>query len=436
MPGIKARSLAALIALTVGCSLPVLAAPAAAQQDAPATESAVSGKGAAPQAEAWRVLRTFDMGRLWGEASLAVWLVPLGAIVLGLVAGRISAAVLGWLARRCEDRGWTVQKQVFVGLVSPANLALFTLGLTAAVANLPISRAAEPFWEKVILLLFSIAVLWYLSNLVFAVEVALRRLMGRTGAAIDEQLGPLIRKTLRVTVWIVGVLFVAKSVFGQDIGALLAAFGIAGLAVTLAAQDSLKNLFGSITILTDRSFRIGERILFAGYDGVVEEIGFRSTKLRTLTGHLVTIPNSKIVNDPVENVARRPTIRRIINLTITYDTPAAKIAEAVQILRGILDEEGIREPIHPIINGEESPPRVYFNEYNPASLNLFVIYWYAPPVHWDYLEHAQRLNLRIFEEFEKAGIEFAFPTQTLYLAGDPKRRLVVEMLNKGLDGPG
>ena len=412
-----------------------LLAPATAQDARPSEGAALETVSASP-AETWRVLDIFDMRGLWGDGSLATWLVPLAAIVLGLVAGRISAAVLGWLSRRCEARGWTVQKQLFVGLVSPANLALFTLGVAVAVANLGISRTAEQFWEKVILLLFSIAVLWYISNLIFAVELALRRLMGRTGAAIDEKLGPLIRKTLRVGLWIVGVLFIARSVFEQDIGAWLAGLGIAGLAISLAAQDSLKNLFGSVTILMDRPFRIGERILFAGYDGVIEEIGFRSTKLRTLTGHLVTIPNSKIVNDPVENVGRRPSIRRTMNVTITYDTPAAKINEAVQIIRGILEEEEIREPIHPVIGGDEFPPRVYFNDYNAQSLNIFVIYWYAPPTYWDYLEHAQKLNLRMFEEFEKAGIEFAFPTQTLYLAGDPKRQLVVEMLNRGLNGPG
>jgi len=435
MPDMKLRILLIAVALTLGCSLLVSAAPGA-EQDVRSTESAASVGQSTPQDATWRVLQTFDMRELWAEGAMATWLVPLVAIALGLVAGRISGAVLGWLGRRCEARGWKVQEQVFVGLVSPASLALFTLGLTVGVANLPISSTAERFWERVILLLFCIAVLWYVSNLIFAIEVALRRLMGRTGAAIDEQLGPLIRKTLRVALWIVGVLFIAKSVFGQDIGAWLAGLGIAGLAISLAAQDSLKNLFGSVTILMDRPFRIGERIIFGGYDGLIEEIGFRSTKLRTLTGHLVTIPNSKIVNDPVENVARRPTIRRIINVTITYDTPAAKIEEAVEILRGILEEEGIREPIHPVIDGDELPPKVYFNDYNPDSLNLFLIYWYAPPAWWDYMDHAQRLNLRIFEEFEKAGIEFAFPTQTLYLAGDAKRRLAIEMLNKGLEGPG
>lgn len=426
------RPVLSLTALTLAFALlgPALAG------EAPPSEGDARETVSTSPADGWGVLDMLDMRGLWGDGSLAMWLVPLVAVGLGLLAGRISAVVFGWLGRRCEARAWTVQKQLFVGLVSPANLALFTLGVAVAVANLPIGETAEQFWQKVILLLLSIAVLWYISNLIFAIELALRRLMGKTGAAIDEKLGPLIRKTLRVGLWIVGVLFIARSVFEQDIGAWLAGLGIAGLAISLAAQDSLRNLFGSVTILMDRPFRIGERIIFSGYDGVVEEIGFRSTKLRTLTGNLVTIPNSKIVNDSVENVGRRPSIRRIMNVTITYDTPAAKIKEAVEITRGILEEEDLREPIHQTIDGDEFPPRVYFNDYNADSLNIFVIYWYAPPAWWDYMDHAQKLNLRIFEEFEKAGIEFAFPTQTLYLAGDPKRQLVVEMLNRGLDGPG
>ena len=172
--------------------------------------------------------------------------------------------------------------------------------------------------------------------------------------------------------------------------------------------------------------------MFAGYDGMIEEIGFRSTKIRTLTGHQVNIPNSKIVSESVENIGRRPTIRRLMNVTITYDTPRAKIEQAVAILRAILEEEDIREPIRPTVNGDEFPPRVFFSDFNADSLNILVIYWYAPPAYWDFMEHAQRLNLRIFEEFEKAGIEFAFPTQTLYLAGDPKRQLALNMLSRDL----
>jgi MscS family membrane protein len=320
--------------------------------------------------------------------------------------------------------------------MSPANVALFALGLALAAANV---RAFGPylvFWERTVLLLLCLAVLWYASNLIFAVELLLRRLTPGVESAVHRSLGPLVRKTLRAILWSIGALFILNSVFNQDIGALLAGLGIAGLAVSLAAQDSLKNLFGSVTIVLDRPFQVGERIVYSGYDGVIEEIGLRSTKLRTLTGHVVTIPNASIVSDPVENIGRRPSIRRIMNVTITYDTPREKIQQAVEILRDILEEDGIREPIHPVINGDELPPRVYFNDYNAESLNLFLIYWFAPPAYWDYMEHAQRLNLRIFEEFEKAGIEFAFPTQTVYLAHDAKRQLAIRLLSDGIEPPG
>ena len=438
MRGMNVRFLAIFGLLIVGCRLLVPAAMAG-EQGGPSTEGAAPGQvsEAAEGAEPW--LEILDLREFWSQSELAAWLnwvVPMSAVLLGLLAGRISSVVLGALGRRCERRGWTAQQQLFVGLMSPASLALFTLGLTVAVASIEMSQTARQFWGKTILLLLWIAVIWYASNLIFLVELALRRLVVKKESAIDRNLGPLISRTLRVILWAVGALFIAKSVFNQDVVAILATFGVATLAVTLAATDSLKNLFGSISILTDRPFEIGERIVFAGYDGIVEQIGFRSTKVRTLTGHLVTIPNAKIVNDPVENVARRPSIRRIINVTITYDTPVAKVKEAVEILRGILEEDGIREPIHAVIDGNESPPKVYFNDYNPESLNIFLIYWFAPPAYWDYLDHAQRLNLRILEAFEKAGIEFAFPTQTLYLAGDPKRQLAVEMLNRGLEPPG
>jgi len=321
---------------------------------------------------------------------------------------------------------------VFDDMASPASLAVFTVALMLGLAGIRMSPVLGGFWHKVYLLLFSIAVLWYAFNLVSVVELLLHRLTARTRSTLDDQVVPLIRKTLRIFLVVVGVLFILDSVFQQDIGAWLAGLGIAGIAISLAAQDSLKNLFGSITILFDQPFQIGDRISYKGFDGVVKEIGFRSTKVQTGAGNLVTIPNSNIVNDPVENIGVRKSIRRILNVTITYDTPPEKIREGIDILRGILEEPDLREPIHATIDGDEFPPRVYFNDYNPDSLNLFVIYWFAPPAYWDYLEHAQKLNLRIFEEFSKAGIDFAFPTQTLYLAGDQRRELAVRMLGADL----
>jgi len=374
------------------------------------------------------LIQKLDFGVLIRDNSLQNWLCLSAGLLLGLVVGWIAGSVLRSIGRRLAARGWTRQQRVVEGLVGPLRLALVAFGFWFGLANFTMSDTLTSFFTKVVWLALSVAAVWYLGNLVTVVEAAIERLRGKSDSALDRQLVPMIGKTLRVVVIVLGALFVAQSVFDQNVGAWLAGLGIIGLGVSLAAQDSIKNFFGSITVLLDRPFAIGDRINYAGYDGVVEEIGFRSTKVRTLVGHVVTIPNSKIANESVENITRRPTIRRIINVTITYDTPLAKITEAVEILRRMLDEEGIREPIRPVIDGNELFPRVYFNDYNPDSLNIFVIYWYAPPAWWDYMDHAQRLNLRIFEEFEKAGIEFAFPTQTVFLARDAKRQLAVEML--------
>lgn len=399
-------------------------------QDGEFDRAPVAGSPTAAAESAWARLK---LPQLWTANTWKEWLILLGAIFLGVAAGWVAAVALARTENRFRARRWELWAHLVGDLIGPGKLALIALGLTVGLVQVNgMSDALRTLSWKTLLLLCTIAVFWYAFNLVSVVDLVLRRLTVRTESTLDSQVVPLVRKTLRIFLVVIGVMFVVDAVFDRDIAAWLAGLGIAGIAVSLAAQDSLKNLIGSITILFDRPFKIGERIVYGGYDGVVEEIGFRSTKVRTLTGHLVTIPNAKIVSDPVENVGRRPSIQRIMNLTITYDTPREKIERAVSILREILEEEGIREPIRPVIDGDELPPRVYFNEYNADSLNILVIYWYAPPAYWDYVEHAQRLNLRILEEFEKAGIEFAFPTRTVRLAGDPKREMAIRMLGKDL----
>jgi len=239
---------------------------------------------------------------------------------------------------------------------------------------------------------------------------------------------PLLRKTLRVVIVIIAGLYVAESISGKPMTTIIAGLGLGGLAFALAAQDSIKNFFGSIMILLDKPFAVGDRTLVGGHDGMIEEVGFRSTKIRTLTGHLVTIPNEKMAASAVENIGRRPHIRRLFNVTITYDTPPDKVERAVTIIQEILDNH---EGMNP-----DFPPRVYFNEFNDCSLNVLVIYWYHPPNYWDFVAFGQKVNLQIMRAFEEEGIEFAFPTQTLYLANDDRRQLALRMLGKDLESRG
>ena len=177
-------------------------------------------------------------------------------------------------------------------------------------------------------------------------------------------------------------------------------------------------------IMLDKPFTIGQRINYGGYDGTVEEIGFRSTRVRTLTGHLVTIPNEKVASESVENIGRRPSIRRLANITITYDTPPDKVAKALSLIREILDNH---EGLHP-----DFPPRVFFNEFNDASLNLIMLYWYHPPDWAAYMAFSERVNFQIMRAFEAEGIEFAFPTTTNYLAQDQRRPLHISIADESL----
>ncbi|MGD1975402.1 MAG: mechanosensitive ion channel family protein [Desulfobacterales bacterium] len=215
------------------------------------------------------------------------------------------------------------------------------------------------------------------------------------------------RTAIRVTLIIAAVLFWLDNI-GLKVSTLLAGLGVGGLAVALAAQDTLKNLLGSIMILLDKPYKVGQRIIAKGHDGIVEEIGLRSTRIRLLTGHQTAIPNEEMAKIDIENIGQRPHIRRKTNIGITYDTPPEKIEKAVELILKILENHEGMDP--------EFPPRAYFSEYNPYSLNILVLYWYHPADYWEYMEFSQGVNLQIAREFQKEGIKFAFPTSTTYLS--------------------
>ncbi|WEX11146.1 mechanosensitive ion channel domain-containing protein [Chelativorans sp. AA-79] len=230
---------------------------------------------------------------------------------------------------------------------------------------------------------------------------------------------------------IIAVLLQGMRLMGFSLATILASAGVTGLAVALAAQNTLRNVFGSLMLLLDKPFEVGQRIKIRGYEGTVEDIGMRSTRLRLLTGHLVSIPNENVAEMDIENVDERPSIRRTFNLSMAYDTSLEKIQRAVAILREVLSvpvdagggEAGAQpsrqrsqsgqevEERHPneAINSPERPPRVFFNELTSGSLNITVTYWYSPPNYWAYLEHCQMINHEIIRRFREENIPIGNP---------------------------
>ena len=310
-------------------------------------------------------------------------------------------------------------RMVLEAAIWPVRLLLAVLALTAVSELLRLS----PFWSRIfetsIGVMSTLALVVFIYRLIELLVYELSNFAQRKDNLLDQTFVQMMRMIARIVVVVFGAIYLIRAISGKPLSALLAGLGIGGLAVALAAQDTLKNFFGSIMIMLDKPFTVGQRVTFGGYDGTVEEIGFRSTRMRTLSGHVVTIPNEKIATDSVENIARRPSIRRLSNITVTYDTPLDKVQKAVEIIREILDNHEGMDP--------DFPPRVYFNEFNADSLNILMVYWYFPPDYWAYLDFSQRVNMEIMRRFEEEGIEFAFPTTTTYLAHDDRRPLHIDV---------
>jgi MscS family membrane protein len=346
-----------------------------------------------------------ELEKLWAQNPPTAWITLAGAVLLGLAAGRLGAAVVRRIGQRWQALGWTARGRLLSDLGGPLSLALTTLGLVIGLGDVRMSPLLREAASKTLLLLFSLSVFWYVYRVVAVVELWLGQLSSTTASVLDQQLVPLIGRTLRAILWLLVILFLVDTILEKDIKAWLAGLGIAGLAVSLAAQDSLKNLFGSITILLDKPFRVGDQITYAGYTGTIEEIGFRSTKVRTAAGHLVTIPNSIIVNAPVENISRRWAIARTLTLSLAKQTPVERVKQAVEILREVLTQPPLGDALRPTLEGKVQAPRVTFSEIAPDSLQITLVYAFAPADPAQYQEHAEQINLRILEALERAGIQ-------------------------------
>ena len=333
-------------------------------------------------------------------------------MILVVLAGFMIGKLLKVFAEKTAER-----LQLEDGAFRAAVLALISRTVMFPVATLAVciamkmwNLAADPAGvrDDVVSVLLTIIVTYVIYQGVELLDYWMRKLTSKTATTLDDMMVPLVRKTLRTLTVVLGLVQIAQQLSDKPITSILAGLGVGGLAVALAAQDTIKNFFGSLVIFADHPFQLGDRIVANGEDGTVEEVGMRSTRIRTLDGHLVTVPNGELANQMIRNITKRPYIKRVANIGVTYDTPPEKVDLAIKIIQEFLDANN--EKMHP-----DFPNRVFFNNFNDCSLNIMVIYWFAPPVYWDFLEFDQQFNMHVLRRFNEEGIEFAFPTQTLYV---------------------
>ncbi|MBN1828066.1 MAG: mechanosensitive ion channel family protein [Deltaproteobacteria bacterium] len=350
-------------------------------------------------------------------------LLVLGAVVSVVIAlGHVAEAFFSSINTLLSVHESKTRFRLMLSAARVPAYCLLAMGAArAAAALLPLPADMHYLSARIIDMLGVLAVFFFAYRLLDLLEHELGRYAARDDNRLDNAAVHLVRNVGRVLVIAFGVIYLLQAATGKPMNTLIAGLGIGGLAVALAAQDTLKNLFGSFMIMLDKPFVVGDRIIVNGCDGIVEKIGFRSTRIRTFTGHQVSVPNERVASVDIENIGRRPSIRRLTNITVTYDTPPGKVERALDIIREILANH---EGMHP-----DYPPRVYFNEFNDTSLNIIMIYWYHPPDYWNFMAFSERVNLEIMRSFEKEGIEFAFPTSTAYLAHDPRRPLSIAIRN-------
>lgn len=351
----------------------------------------------------------------------AIWRFGLVLLVVlaTMVTGRIiQFAVKSYAGRRAQKKGEGPLTLLLKALANPIYVGVFTTGIFFAKVPLHFSdetgirTTISTGWTTLARVILAIAAAYGLYRLVDVIEYYLNRLVGKTETTLDDMLVPIVRKALRLTIAIIAVLLISENILGTNVKSLLLSAGVGGIAVALAAKDTIANFFGSITIFADRPFQMGEIVKIGEHRGPVEEVGFRSTRIRTPEGHLVTIPNNVIVTSSIENIGRRPFIRRTSNITITYDSGHTKAKRAVEIIKEVL--AGVPE----VNTDGEKPPRVYFSDFNEWSLNIYMSYWVKPADFWLYHKVNEQVNLEIMKRFEAEQIEFAFPSQTLYVKKD------------------
>jgi MscS family membrane protein len=331
--------------------------------------------------------------------------IGLGLLVfLGLVLDLLVRMVLRKVWRRIEHkRGQETTRELLNRAVRPFGMlasALLWYGALPLVGLPPTAVSVILIAVKVVLMLSGVWAAWRLTDLL---ADFLERQADKTQTKLDDLLIPLARKTGKVIVAAFGLIYIAQS-FDIEILPLLTGLGIGGLAFAFAAKDTIENFFGSVAVVLDQPFEVGDWVVIDGTEGTVEELGLRSTRIRTFYDSLITIPNATLVRARVDNYGKRRYRRLSTTLGVTYDTTPEQIEAFC---------EGIREIIrqHPYTRKDYF--HVYLNSWGDFALNILLYVFFECPDWSVELRERQRLMLDIMRLAERLGVSFAFPTQTL-----------------------
>ena len=339
--------------------------------------------------------------------TITDWCIALCILLGSFILTKLFYWLFSNVIKKITSKTKTTLDDVLVDkLEKPVIYFILILGYWISIHWLNSSEWSEnilPNLEKIASLALFINITSVISKVVDALfSEVIMPITEKTEGEFDDQLIPVIRKGIRAIIWILGIIVSLDNV-GFDIAAMIAGLGIGGLALALAAQDSVKNIFAGIMIFLDKPFKMRDRIQISGFDGIVEEVGIRSTRIRTLEGRIVTIPNCTFTDNSVINVTSQPALKIKLNLGLTYDTDENQMQKALDIIGEIVSENS---------SIVENNYFAGFNQFGDFSLNILFIYYIKPDAHW--LDSQTVISKEVLKRFNAENLEFAFPTQTIF----------------------
>ncbi len=390
-------------------------APAKEREEDTELDRILSGEQALPvlneERIAAKVDRRFSEAENWFVREKDAIFTLLIASGIAILAGAALAFGLRWLVARSDAECRRMRWQFVAALSGP--VILMAVSGVIFLFLLPVLHSLPELYPLDARLFFTWITLLAARagfQLITLLDVKMRAFAKRPDNSLDSLMVDITRKLLKIVLAVVTVLFIGQSIFQLNITTLLAGAGVVGLAVAFASRETLSNFFGTLVIILDRPFRIGDRVQIGDVNGLVQSVGMRSTRVITANESIFSIPNSRIAEQPIENISNRGVIRYTLVLGLDYATSAEQLQQAMTILREITTD----------FKGKDQPqyfPRIFFEEFGASALNIRVIMW-LKTTSFDREEQLRtEVNLTILQRFNEAGLSLAFNTVTNNLTG-------------------
>ncbi|SCQ24332.1 Low conductance mechanosensitive channel YnaI [Tannerella forsythia] len=355
--------------------------------------------------------------------SVQDWGISLLVIIGALLTNKLISMIIKKIIRKVTAKSRTRLDDILVtAFEKPVYMGIILFAIWISLDRLTLGDTFHKTLKNVYEVLITLNVTWFFARLFTGLleeNLGDKKNDGRKSPFnIDRKLLPVIKRGVLIFVWFIGGMIGLHNI-GVTVTTLIGTLGIGGIAFALAAQDTIKNIFGGITIFTDKTFQIGDVISFDQMEGTVVDIGLRSTRLETYDKRIVIIPNYKLIDALITNISSEPARRIVMEIGLTYDTTPEKMQKAVKILRKIP---------HKVPDVEENGLNVAFANFADSSLVIRFVYFIRKGA--DIFGTRSTVNFEILRSFNEEGLNFAFPSRTLYIENHTETPEVKALINE------